>query len=143
MSRSESRSPGLTDNESFDPLDFLRVAAGVVPSETDQALLRMAIGRTYYALFLIARDRMDITSHRSVHDAVSRELSAHGHGELASRLGQIRSVRELADYQIVPENPHWREWTWNWRYVRRIANGALNEMTNLGWLTSPPLMPTD
>lgn len=103
----------------------------------------MAVGRTYYGLFLVAREQLGIVASRGVHDAVSRELATRELGDLGSKIGQLRSVRELADYQLVPSNPRWRDWTWNWRYVRRIANSAVKEMVSIGWITEPIVFPTD
>lgn len=80
---------------------------------------------------------------RGVHDAVNDALVRQGLSDLASKIGQVRSVRERADYQLFPSRPKLRDWWWNWRYVRRISNLALREMERVGWLADPPLFPTN
>jgi hypothetical protein len=127
-------SGGTSDGIPFDPLDFLRLADALMRSGDDEARSRSAISRVYYGLFLVARDRMGITDHRGVHEIVIAELALHGHSGLAGKLGQIRRLREVADYQRIPVDPLDRDWAKNWRYTRGVGIRALAEMADRRWI---------
>jgi hypothetical protein len=128
----------------LDPLSLLRVATNLATYAPDDAHLRAAIGRVYYALFLVARDHVRIATSRSVHERVFAALERQGLGGIGSKLGQIKHLRDVADYELLPNDPAERDWTWNWRYATRIANAALAEMEAHGLLTSAPrlIVPT-
>lgn len=42
----------------FDPVGFLQVARDLNANATNEAEWRTAVGRAYYALFIMARDRL-------------------------------------------------------------------------------------
>jgi len=84
----------------FDPEDFLRLAERLVRSN-NEAEVRTAIGRAYYAVFLKART--NLSANRFVQTGSARD---HGlvAGALADEddvleLGRLRQARNRADYR--------------------------------------------
>ena len=113
----------------FDPVEFHNLAATllntlsgrpVATSGPDQARVRTAIGRAYYAAFLVAREKLSdlgrITlrhnwqDHRLVVDALGGETS-----DLGGKMHHLRRKRNQADYNLNPSGftllagRHWIE----------------------------------
>ena len=100
--------------EPLEPLTFLRVAEELA-HKGDEAALRTAIGRAYYALFLMARDKTGVTSTRAVHMEVIRAVRKRpGARATADQLDTLRRLRVIADYQLLPDDPAMRDWPSNW-----------------------------
>jgi hypothetical protein len=100
----------------FDPTAFnelagelLRNLSGtpVADSWPDQARVRTAIGRSYYAAFLVAREKLldlgdrsptgGLQDHRLVVDALGGEIS-----DLGNKMYRLRLRRNRADYNLNP-----------------------------------------
>ena len=107
---------------SFNPMDFLDYALKVnecvrenmnnCTIKNDQALLRTAVSRAYYAIFLEARERLNITvQDHTVHRRVIERLREEGHPDLSSKLNSLRRQRLLADYNL---NYYINERTFKW-----------------------------
>jgi hypothetical protein len=98
----------------FDPNAFNELAGEllhslsgkpVADSGPDQARVRTAIGRSYYAAFLVARQRLrsngdiipagGLQDHRLIVDALGGENS-----DLGSKLFRLRLRRNRADYNL-------------------------------------------
>lgn len=118
----------------FDPLEFLRLADALVTDDTDEAALRTAIGRAYYAVFLLARAKTGVQGRRYAHERV-REAISPVNGRLASLLGTISTTRDYADYELRPANKDFIDWTRNWERVRRNVTSVLEELSTLPDLT--------
>ncbi len=68
-------------------------------TDLDEASLRSAISRAYYALFLTARKIAAVTSKRSnAHALTQTYLRDHGATGLAKGLGYMRELRNASDY---------------------------------------------
>ena len=119
----------------FDPLDFLRLADALVTDDADEATLRTAIGRAYYAVFLLARARTSVRGRRHAHERVRVAISPVN-GRLAALLGTISTVRDYADYELLPDNENYTDWKRNWESVRRNVTSVLEELSTLPDLTS-------
>ena len=102
----------------FDPVGFNQLAeellsnltgAPVEESGPDQARIRTAIGRSYYAAFLVARQSLlaqgdtrptrGLHHHRLVVDALGGENS-----DLGSKMYRLRPRRNRADYNLNPSS---------------------------------------
>jgi len=100
----------------FEPVEFHILAstllstvsgAPVAVSGSDQAKVRTAIGRAYYAAFLVAREKLSILGaitpkrnwedHGLVVDALGGEGS-----DLGSKMHFLRRKRNQADYNLNP-----------------------------------------
>ena len=114
----------------FDPLDFLRLADDLATDEAGEAALRTAIGRAYYAVYLLARSKTSVRDRRSAHVRVREEISPTNQ-RLASLLGSMSKHRDVADYEPVPHSQQFRNWRRNWEHVRRNAYDALEELSTL------------
>lgn len=110
----------------FDPLAFLTVARELALLDREEARLRTAIGRAYYALFLIARERTGIRRRRNVHQRVIDAVRGRrGYRSTADQLDTLRRLRVVADYQLLPENSADRDWTRNWSRAQALVNRIL------------------
>ena len=114
----------------FDPLQFLRLADEIATDDADEAALRTAIGRAYYAVFLLARKHTSVRGRHQAHHRVREELGGHS-SRLAALLGTMASYRDLADYDLQPVNQQRQDWQRNWRLVRKNANEVLDELSKL------------
>jgi hypothetical protein len=124
----------VRESRPFDPLDFLRIADALATDDADEASLRTAIGKVYYALFLIARDKTGIEGRATVHECVRAAISPHDH-RLASRLGTIGHIRLVADYEVTTRSPQDRDWHRNWEIARRNARFVLRDLAALPDIT--------
>jgi hypothetical protein len=114
----------------FDPLEFLRLADTLVTDDADEAVLRTAIGRAYYAVFLVAREKTGIHGRQYVHERVRTAISPSD-SRLASILGTMASLRLIADYELVPRSPQDRNWRRNWQKTRRNAQWVIERLNAL------------
>ena len=104
----------------FDPLEFLRVAENLVGGTPAERELRTATGRCYYALFLVARDRLQIKGKEKIHEVVINAVR-HKSKHLGDQLGKLRRYRVTADYDLSNTAPFMGDWVWNWGQARTLA----------------------
>jgi uncharacterized protein (UPF0332 family) len=108
----------------FDPKGFLDLADSLVsPSSPNEAELRSAISRAYYALFLKARrnlvlsNRMTLSATGADHRTVINVLKAAG-GKQGHVLDKLLKQRRRADYDLhISPTPG---------YARQIVQTAKN-----------------
>ena len=117
----------------FDPLDFLDLARELGNRNQDEASLRTAVGRAYYVLFIIARDKLGFaTKKRAVHTLVTKELKKRkGYRSTADQFAALKRLRHTADYQIIPYDPADRDWQNNWFRAESIVNQILHKLQAL------------
>lgn len=85
----------------FDPLAFLEVARALTGAPQSEAGFRTAIGRAYYAVFLLGRERTGVRAKKDVH---KRVLQAIGHRlgkHTRDQLDSLRLLRSRADYDVL------------------------------------------
>ncbi len=114
----------------FDPAQFLRVAAVLASAEANEAMLRTAVGRAYYAVFLVARDRLGVVTSEKVHSEVIRLLTRRDR-KLGSQMFFLLNLRLAADYQLLPEQESQRDWQINWRRARDTATFLLPKIERI------------
>ena len=111
----------------FDPVKFLGLARELASQGREEARLRTAVGRAYYALFLIARGKTGLrgkkATHRDVIKAVKKRNPSTGH-----QLDALFRLRKLADYQLLPDNQNNRDWIQNWNRAEKIVNHVLPKL---------------
>jgi hypothetical protein len=119
--------------QSFDPLDFLGLARELGNRNQDEASLRTAVGRAYYALFIIARDKLGFaTKKRAVHTLVTKELKKRkGYRSTADQFAALKRLRHAADYQMLPYDPADRDWQNNWSRTESLVNQILRKLQAL------------
>lgn len=115
----------------LDPMRFLTVAQDLAKGTSDEAKLRVAVGRAYYALFLIAREKTGVVTTDNVHSAVMRELRSLGYRTIARQLQALKILRVVADYQLLPENPTQRNWKRNWSTTQAITKQILPKLRSM------------
>ena len=85
---------------------------------TDEARLRAAISRTYYAIFLLIRDKARITGKDSVHERAKTAVAARS-SAAGGTFQTLRELRTHADYALKPGDvsydPAYDDWTDNWK----------------------------
>jgi hypothetical protein len=90
----------------FDPETFNKVARVIMASSPDEAKIRTAIGRLYYAAHLTAREGLANRGWKPIgqgadHREVIQKLSAmSGHKKDADKLEYLKQLREHADYHL-------------------------------------------
>lgn len=84
----------------FDPVGFFQLAEDLHGSQTsNEAHIRSAISRAYYASFLCARNAAGITGTSSdTHQKVSEHYLKNKKAKLANQLKSLRIKRNDADY---------------------------------------------
>lgn len=104
----------------FDPLEFFRLGQNLVTNGTAEAEYRTAVGRTYYACHLIARDRLFGTDGRGItrqvrtqiagsrsagpHEVIIKAVAQNPHlspvqaKRLSDQLSELKDMRVQADY---------------------------------------------
>lgn len=90
----------------FDPVEFCNLASRLCSPTSDEATLRTSISRSYYSVFLSAREKLDALGHYHPtglgedHAGVRIALARIGQRDLSNKvLGLIRS-RTKADYDL-------------------------------------------
>ena len=85
---------------------------------TNEARLRAAVSRAYYAIFLLIRDKAKIIGKDGIHEraktaAAARSFAAGG------TFQTLRELRTHADYILKPGNPGYDpaydDWADNWK----------------------------
>ncbi len=99
----------------LDPLTFLTLAQELARRDQKEATLRTAVNRAYYALFLIARDKTGVKGTRNIHMRVIQAVRRRrGYRSTGDQLDALRRLRTIADYQLLPADPAYRDWVRNW-----------------------------
>lgn len=126
----------------FNPLDFALYAQRSALADQSESSLRTAIGRLYYAAFLIALFRLypqgriprrrfeqQPTNRRSIHAVVIDDVKAHSF-TLGTQLDNLRELRVQADYHLSPE-PRYAKWTGNWQSASALCQSVLPKVQQL------------
>ena len=106
---------------SFDPNEFLRLAHAIARDSDDEARLRSAVGRAYYAVFLQARERLGLRGHRrKIHGLVIGRLKSVNRAA-GDQLDKLETLRGEADYELEVQDPLHRDWRSNWASASSYA----------------------
>lgn len=116
-------------DSSFDPLEFLR-AADNLAMEEDECSLRIAVGRSYYALFLFSREKLKVLAIENVHTAV---LQAMGRRDphMNNLLFDLHRLRKVADYELIPLHDKDKNWKANWIRHKKLCDKLLPQLHRL------------
>jgi len=68
---------------------------------------------------------------------VIKQLLDDDYVTLANALNHMRELREVADYQLTPQNPDHADWEQNWMIVRRDVDRILPEIRALLGRSTP------
>ncbi|MBI2320924.1 MAG: hypothetical protein HYU88_02210 [Chloroflexi bacterium] len=130
----------------FNPLDFLTVAENLHQNGKLEAEFHTLVGRAYYALFLVARDRLfpsavpprsirrraargrakDIPIHKAVLDEVSRRNSAVG-----GKFERLHVLRITADYYRQPQDTTMLDWRANAQEALLISRNIVKRICSI------------
>lgn len=117
-------------DKEYDPLELLELAKELSQS-SEESKLRTAVGRAYYAIFLIARERMRLTSEERIHATVSHEISLRAGRMVKERYDDMKELHRVADYELRPIDPEYRDWRDNWNTQQTLANSLLPKVQSL------------
>jgi uncharacterized protein (UPF0332 family) len=107
----------------FDPSEFVKLARRIASSVLQESELRTAVGRAYYGLFLVARDKMRVKKRRDVHsETIKRLRKVSGYRSTADELDELFELRKVADYELRPRKRKHRNWQRNWSRAEQLAN---------------------
>ncbi len=119
-----------TADDGFNPMKFLDVAIQLAKNG-DEANLRIAVGRAYYAVFLVTRDKLGIKATEDSHKKVLEALHNRNHITLKDQLKAVRDLRTVADYEMIPENENCRNWQNNWIRQKAFIDKLLPQVNAL------------
>lgn len=118
--------------EPFDPLQFLSLARELAREDDDEARVRTAVARAYYAVFLVSREKAAIRGRRNVHERVIQAVKQRrGYRSTGDQLDALRRLRTVADYDLSPNDPDDRNWAQNWSRAQDITDRVLPRL--LAW----------
>lgn len=117
----------MSRETTFDPREFLALAARIADRD-DEAALRTAVGRAYYALFLIAREYGHVGGRHDVHARVLEEVRQRKGRQTADQLKMLKQLRVVADYQLLPLNKADRDWQVNGQRARAHVSVLLQSL---------------
>src|SRR2546427_13117630 len=126
-SASPSTLTGTMATPPFDPARFLALARALAVAPTDEARLRTAVGRAYYAVLLATRDHLGITATEGIHGLTIREAKNRSRG-YGDQLDSFRRLRSRADYEMLPHDPTQRDWVANWTRADVLAGRLLGQV---------------
>ena len=110
----------------FDPLKFFNLAQELAKEEGDEAKLRTAVGRAYYALFLFAKEK---TGARGNHEQIIMTIKRRsGYKATGDQLGALHRLRIVADYQVVPIEEENKDWKDNWEKAQLLSERILPKL---------------
>jgi hypothetical protein len=121
----------------FEPLRFLDLSRALAAETTDEAQLRTACGRAYYALLIVVRDWTGVEGRRNLHRRVLQALGERGQQGIGARLNDPRRLRDIADYQPVPADPEYADWQQNWLTADELARRLVRRLQQLGVVPKP------
>lgn len=126
----------------FNPTEFFLLANHLAANNSNEAGLRTAVGRVYYAAYLIAlyhlypdgriprsRIRHQPTNRRGSHatvidDVVDRDSA------LGTKLNALMELRVQADYRLVPEAGY-QDWNVNWQQADVLVKQLLPRLARM------------
>lgn len=119
----------------LDPLSLLHLARELAAQGGD-VRLRTAVGGAYYALFLLARERLNaypktVGEKNSVHALVLRGLRKRRKWTTANQLYDLKELRIIADYQLIPGDPTRGDGARNWSRAHDLVDLILPELQAL------------
>lgn len=104
----------------FDPLRYLDLAKELALSPADESRLRTGVGRAYYALHLMAREKLGVKPSPKEHRITRNRLDAQD-PTAAQKMNALEGWRIVADYQLIPIDPTRRDWEENWEEVSDLV----------------------
>jgi hypothetical protein len=114
---------------SFDPHRFLDVADELGLS-SEECKLRTAVGRAYFGLHLVARERLGIKSSKDEHRLVKIDVIKQDAGA-GHKLKALEKWRILADYLLLPPDESQANWQENWQEVQDLVRDILPRLAML------------
>lgn len=119
----------------FDPARFFSLAQQLSASPHDEARLRTAVSRAYYAILLATRDRLAIVDTEGVHRLTIRGAKERSRA-YGDKLDEFRRLRTRADYDL-RANPALPDWDAAWKRAEALAKSLLGQVMSLP-RASPP-----
>ena len=114
--------------QNFDPLLYLSLARELAREGTE-VKYRTATGRAYYALFLLARQKSNVTGNEDVHKRVGAVVSNKiGYSITGSQLRALNRLRLEADYYLAASDPSLEDWARNWKDVEHLVDAILPKL---------------
>ena len=119
----------------FDPEPLLRLAEelatpGEDGEEAPEIKLRAAVGRAYYAVFHVARERTGVIDREGIHATVVYQVRRRYGHIVGEKQNRIKLMREVADYEFPPIDSAFSDWQKNWTDVRLLSAQVLEKLKN-------------
>ena len=114
--------------EPFTAQQFLEVAQDLAAFPTNEARLRAAISRGYYAIFLMVRDKANIIGKDAVHERAKTAVAAKN-SAAGGTFQTLRELRTHADYVLRAGDPvydpAYDDWADNWKNAEWCCTSLL------------------
>ncbi len=108
----------------IEPLEVHEFARDIAKRHpTEEVALRSAVSRLYYGVYLHARDRLGVAQRRRSHQEVRNELQRRTRKVTGDQLGDLRQLREEADYDLKSGG-----WEQNFMRATRLADRVLKDL---------------
>jgi uncharacterized protein (UPF0332 family) len=95
--------------------------------EGNEIKLRSAVSRAYYAVFLLARDKMKVTTETEVHTEVIRQVRRQKGQLIGDALYLLKELRRTADYDFPVRNEDHKDWQKNWETASKKGEWLLSK----------------
>lgn len=125
----------MSKTSPFDPNEFFITARALASEDHSEACLRSAVGRAYYAAFLVARERVQAlrpgalrrSTKRGWHQAVIAELKSIDR-TAGDQLDSVRKLRVSADYYIESKDSGTALWQTQWHKTETIVTQLMRSI---------------
>ena len=114
----------------FDPLRFYELASSLADQSPDEACLRTAVGRAYYAVFLIAQDRFGISPECRRVNKLTIQKVKKADFATGDKLGRLKGLRVQADYYLIPSREY-EDWKKNWARAKSLVQDILSRIQSM------------
>ena len=89
-----------------EPTEIAALGFQLAARADSEVVMRAAVGRIYYGLFLMSRELFNVTNRRrEAHDVVAQAIGKATKRATREKYDELRGLREEADYQ--PETDGW------------------------------------
>ena len=134
-------SPSVSAGRSipFDPKRFYQQAKRMARSN-NEASLRTAVGRAYYAMYLIAHSRPSVLAQMQItpfprngglHEHLANAITGMpGLNATGNQLKDLKRLRHIADYKMNPPQPD-ANWSNNWQIAKTLADALLPVLSTI------------
>lgn len=124
----------------FNPEEFLTVANHLANFSSDEAFLRAAVGRAYYAAYLLSYQKVQQLRPGVLTGSALKKKGSHVlvvttlrklDRTAGDQLSKIKQHRQSADYHMEPRTSKVSDWNLQWAQTLAITNALIARLGKL------------